>query len=49
MKTLNLKNRAVTTGLPAFVMGIVNATPDSFFDKSRGGLDDPASRALPAL
>ncbi|MBR4321118.1 dihydropteroate synthase [Treponema sp.] len=40
MKTLNLKNRAVTTGLPAFVMGIVNATPDSFFDKSRGGLDE---------
>lgn len=39
MKTLNLKNRAVTTELPAFVMGIVNATPDSFFDKSRGGLD----------
>lgn len=40
MKTLNLKNRAVTTELPAFVMGIVNATPDSFFDKSRGGLDE---------
>jgi len=40
MKTLNLKNRAVTTGLPAFVMGIVNATPDSFFDKSRGGVDE---------
>ena len=40
MKTLNLRNRAVTTELPAFVMGIVNATPDSFFDKSRGGVDE---------
>ncbi|MBQ8679878.1 MAG: dihydropteroate synthase [Treponema sp.] len=40
MKTLNLRNRAVTTELPAFVMGIVNATPDSFFDKSRGGADE---------
>ncbi len=40
MKILNLKNRTVTTNLPAFVMGIVNATPDSFFDKSRGGVDD---------
>ena len=40
MKTLNLKNRAVSTKLPAFVMGIVNATPDSFFDKSRGGVED---------
>lgn len=40
MKTLKLKNRNVTTNLPAFVMGIVNATPDSFFDKSRGGVAD---------
>ena len=40
MKTLNLRNRAVTTELPAFVMGIGNATPDSFFDKSRGGADE---------
>ncbi|MBB5225830.1 dihydropteroate synthase [Treponema ruminis] len=40
MKSLNLKNRTITTELPAFVMGIVNATPDSFFDKSRGGVDD---------
>ena len=28
---------AIKTERPAFVMGIVNATPDSFFDKSRGG------------
>ena len=40
MKTLKLKNRTVTTNLPAFVMGLVNATPDSFFDKSRGGVED---------
>jgi dihydropteroate synthase len=40
MKSLKLKNRTVTTNLPAFVMGIVNATPDSFFDKSRGGVED---------
>ena len=40
MKTLNLKNRTITTELPAFVMGIVNATPDSFFDKSRGGVEN---------
>lgn len=42
MKKLNLRNRTVETKLPAFVMGIVNATPDSFFDKSRGD----AERAL---
>lgn len=40
MKSLPLRNRNITTELPAFVMGIVNATPDSFFDKSRGGADD---------
>ncbi len=34
---LGLKN--VTTERPAFVMGIVNVTPDSFFEKSRGGLE----------
>lgn len=42
MKKLNLRSRTAETKLPAFVMGIVNATPDSFFDKSRGG----AERAL---
>jgi dihydropteroate synthase len=40
MKTLQLSNRTISTNLPAFVMGIVNATPDSFFDKSRGGADE---------
>lgn len=32
-------NKKISTELPAFVMGIVNATPDSFYDKSRGGLE----------
>ena len=32
-------NKKISTELPAFVMGIVNATPDSFYDNSRGGLE----------
>ena len=32
-------NKKLSTEKPAFVMGILNATPDSFFEKSRGGLD----------
>ena len=32
-------NKKIKTELPAFVMGIVNATPDSFYVNSRGGLD----------
>lgn len=39
MKTLVLPNRIISTPLPAFIMGIVNATPDSFFERSRGGLE----------
>ena len=39
MKKLFLSNRAISTEFPAFVMGIVNVTPDSFFDKSRGGAE----------
>lgn len=39
MKILKLRNRTITTELPAFVMGILNATPDSFFEKSRGGVE----------
>ena len=31
--------KKIKTEIPAFVMGIVNATPDSFYDNSRGGLD----------
>lgn len=36
---LKLKDRTISTGLPAFVIGIVNATPDSFFSDSRGGIE----------
>ena len=32
------QNRAITER-PAFVMGIVNATPDSFYEGSRGGIE----------
>ena len=39
MISLQLKDRVITTSRPAFVMGIVNATPDSFFDKSRGNIE----------
>ena len=39
MISLQLKDRTISTSRPAFVMGIVNATPDSFFDKSRGSLE----------
>ena len=40
MKTLSLADRALHTERAAFVMGIVNATPDSFWEPSRGGLDE---------
>lgn len=39
MRTLALAERELRTERPAFVMGIVNATPDSFWEHSRGGLD----------
>ena len=39
MKNIHLSNRVLSTNLPAFVMGIVNATPDSFFEMSRGGAE----------
>ncbi len=37
---LHLAGRIITTRRPAFVMGIVNCTPDSFFKESRGGVDE---------
>lgn len=37
MKTLFLKDGIIKTDECAFVMGIVNATPDSFWEGSRGG------------
>ena len=39
MLELTFGNKKINTDLPAFVMGIVNATPDSFYDNSRGGLE----------
>lgn len=39
MKCLHLADRDITTDRPAFIMGIVNATPDSFYNVSRGGID----------
>lgn len=40
MIELKLRNRTVSTELPALVMGIVNATKDSFWEGSRGGADE---------
>ncbi len=40
MRTLSLAAKTISTKLPAFVMGIVNATPDSFWKESRGGADE---------
>jgi len=39
MLKLKLSDREISTELDAFVMGILNVTPDSFFDKSRGGIE----------
>lgn len=36
---LKLHNRTIETSKPAFVMGIVNANNDSFWENSRGGVD----------
>lgn len=39
MLQLKLGLKRAATERPAFVMGIVNATPDSFYPDSRGGVD----------
>lgn len=39
MISFPLKTRTVETSRKAFVMGIVNITPDSFYEKSRGGIE----------
>ncbi len=36
---LSLHNRKIETSFSAFIMGIVNCTPDSFFAESRGGVE----------
>ena len=45
--SLRLASREISTGLPSFIMGIVNATPDSFFESSRAPtLAEGVQRAL---
>lgn len=39
MVELKLHDRTISTERKAFVMGILNVTPDSFYEESRGGLD----------
>lgn len=39
MQQIILGSKKISTDRPAFVMGIVNATPDSFFSGSRGGVE----------
>jgi len=39
MQQVTFGSRLLKTDRPAFVMGIVNATPDSFFKDSRGGIE----------
>lgn len=39
MLQINFGSKKAVTDRPAFVMGIVNVTPDSFYEKSRGGLE----------
>ena len=39
MINLSLSDMTISTNLPAFVMAILNVTPDSFYEKSRGGFE----------
>ena len=39
MLEIKISNKILKTDRPALVMGIVNATTDSFFEGSRGGID----------
>ena len=39
MLEMTFGRKRISTERPAFVMGIVNATPDSFFENSRGDFD----------
>ena len=38
MLSLQIGTKKITTERPSFVMGICNATSDSFYKKSRGGI-----------
>lgn len=39
MQQINLGKKIISSERPAFVMGIVNVTDDSFYEKSRGGVE----------
>ena len=39
MLSMTFGTQTISTERPAFVMGIVNATPDSFYENSRGGFE----------
>ncbi|MCR5189607.1 MAG: dihydropteroate synthase [Treponema sp.] len=39
MQQINIAGKSLTSSRPAFVMAILNVTPDSFFQESRGGLE----------
>ena len=39
MLKMTFGRKTISTERPAFVMGIVNATPDSFYENSRGDFD----------
>ncbi len=39
MLELKLADKTISTENPAFVMSILNVTPDSFFERSRGGIE----------
>ena len=39
MREIKITNKIIKTDRPAFVMGIVNATDDSFYSGSRGGIE----------
>lgn len=43
---LHLLNKTITTNRSAFVMGIINATPDSFYKDSRVTIDNAVTRAI---
>lgn len=45
--SFRLRDREITTDLPAFIMGILNTTPDSFWEGSRSAsVADSVERAL---
>ena len=47
MISFQLRDRRIETSLPAFIMGILNVTPDSFWEKSRAvSVEGGVARAL---